>query len=369
MDIENIVKSNIKREWNLYRVTLPNIEGYCEWVFYSHDWVTMDYLSSSFSEKLSFTDIHSDIHHIFFMSSICESIFLRIIDTHDLYNDKILILNSWKFDTFTIREQSYFVLIYVDTMSKIQFYTNFVNQPIFQASFENNEFTISNILTGMGIYNFSYYYTPVEKNNANSIIEETEEEIKNSFIILDDILFPEKKEYQIIRDFFDTYTNTSTITAKKSQITKNSLYVEYNSTESWNELSEWKKLIGFLGTHQCILENNENMNEYISLKELTDLDINIPETFMPSWSVEILDPGWHKLRKTLMELQYMTHIIRMHIRALQWSLDSIDELNSPFLTLQKDHSTMTLIDMEKIEKTYTMYLTTLVALLINSLPN
>ncbi len=365
MDLEHIVKSNIQREWSLYRVTLPNIEWYCEAVFYSHEWVTMDYLSSNFSEKLSFSDIHSDIHHIFLMSSICGSIFLRIIDTDDLYDDTMIILNSWKLDTFTIREQTYFVLIYADNIDWLHYYTNFVDQPIFQANFENNEFIVSNTLTGMNIYTCSYYI-PEESNNIGTI-EKAYNEEQNRCIIMDDRLFPEKKEFQKVRDFLESHTNNTSISIEKSKITENSLSIQYNSIVSSKEPSDGKKLIWFLGTHQCILENPGNMSEYISLQELTDLDINMPQTFMPSGIIENLDPGWHKLRKTLMELEYMTQVIRVHIWALQWNIDSIDALNSPYLKLQKDHSTMTLTDLEKIEKTYTIYLDALIVLLQNSI--
>jgi hypothetical protein len=39
----------------------------------------------------------------------------------------------------------------------VKFFTNFINEPIFKANFENNEFNIFNILTGMSVYNCSYY--------------------------------------------------------------------------------------------------------------------------------------------------------------------------------------------------------------------
>lgn len=367
MDIENIVKSNIKREWNLYRVTLPNIEGYCEAVFYSHEWVTMDYLSSNFSDKLSFSDITADIHHIFLMSSICKSIFLRIIDTENLYGDTMIILSSWKLDTFTIRERTYFVLIYADGDWNFYHYTNFVDQPIFHSSFETNEFMVSNVLTRMSVFN-CLYYIPEDTTDEALLNEEKKKWKMNGCIMMEDKLFPEKWELQKVRDFFKSHTNDASIVVENSQLTPNSLYIRYYTQDSGGEVSDGQKLIWFLGTHQCILENPWTIDEYISLAELTNLDVDMPETFMPSWTIEALDPGWHKLRKTLMELQYMAHVIRVHIWALEWSIDSINALHSPYLKLQKDHSTMTLFDLEKIEKTYTIYLTALIALLKNSLP-
>lgn len=364
MDIENIVKSNIKREGGLYRVTLPNIEGYCEWVFYSHDWVTMDYLSSRFSEKLSFMKVDGNMHHIFLMSSIGGAIFLRIIDTLDFYHDTFLIIRSWDFSSFMIKWRSYFVLLYEDTSWKINYYTNFENWPIFKASYENHEFNIYNTLTGLSIHNCSYY--PPESQNTITNIESTQVKNHSHLILMEDALFPEKKELKKVREFLRSHKNNLSIWVEKEKFTDNSLILTYPVL--WDkEASDWEKLIGFLGTHQCILENPGILSGYISLAEITDLDITIPETFMPSWAINTLDPGWHKLRKNLMELQYMTSVIQIHIKALQWSLETINELDSPFLKLQKDHSTMTLIDLEKIEKTYTIYLTTLVALLQNSI--
>ncbi len=365
MDIEHIIKSNIKRQWDLYRITLPNIEGYCEWVFYSHDWVTMDYCSSSFGDRLSFMKMPSNIHHIFLMSSIWGMIFLRIIDTLDFYHDIFLIIRSWEFSSFVIREQSYFVLLYEDASWEIQYYTNFENGPIFQASFENHEFNIFNILTGMSVHTCSRY--PAEVADEIPDLKSSETGNIQHLIIMEDALFPEKKELKKVREFLRSHKNSYSIWVEKEKFTDNSLILNYSL--SWNtKVSEWEKLIGFLGTHQCILENPANLKEYISLSEVTDLDITMPESFMPSWVIDVLNPCWHKLRKTLMELEYMTLVIQIHINALKWSIDTIDALKSPFLKLQKDHSTMTLTDLEKIEKTYTIYLTTLIALLQNSLP-
>lgn len=365
MDIENLVKSNIKREWNLYKITLPSIEGFCESVFYNHEWVTMDYLSSNFSDKLSFSKINGDLHHIFLMSSICDAIFIRIIDTLDFYNDTFLIIHSWNISSFNIKGRTYFVIIYEDTSHEVKFFTNFINEPIFKANFENNEFNIFNILTGMSVYNCSYYIP--ENNTPENQEKEPEQWECTQAMILDDILFPKKQEILKVKNFFLSKIKKTSISIENSELLKNSFRIQYiyNSTD---QFTEWEKLIGFLGTHQCILENPWKMNRYISLWELTDLDVNMPESFMPSWKIDSLDPGWHKLRKTLMELQYLTHSIQIHIWSLKWSIDSIDILNSPFLNLQKDHSTMTLMDLEKIEKTYTIYLTTLIALLQNSLP-
>jgi hypothetical protein len=199
------------------------------------------------------------------------------------------------------------------------------------------------------------------------MIEWNEAEDMKQFIIMEDALFPEKQELKIVKKFIKSLTWNTPLSIEKEKFTDNSLIVRYSQNRN-ETISEWEKLIGFLGTHQCILENPGNLHQYISLDEMTDLDITMPETFMPSWIIDTLDPGWHKLRKTLMELEYMTSVIQIHIDALKWSLDTIDALKSPFLKLQKDHSTMTLIDLEKIEKTYTIYLTTLVALLKNSLP-
>lgn len=365
MDIRNLVKSNIKREWDLYKITLPSIEGFCEWVFYSHEWVTMDYLSSWFSEKLSFMKVDGNMHHIFLMSSICGYIFLRIIDTLNFYHDSLIIIRSWDFFSFIIKDKSYFVLLYENPSWEIWYYTNFEDWPIFKANYDNYEFNIFNTLTGMSVHNCSYY--PPETLDDTNNIEPINNENLQHLIIMDDALFPEKKELQKVKKILQSQKKDSSISLKREKFTDSSLVLSYSQNLD-GTLSEWEKLFWFLGTHQCILENPWNMREYISLKELTDLNINIPESFMPSWKIDSLDPGWHKLRKTLMELEYMTSIIRVHIWALEWSIDSIDALNSPYLNLQKDHSTMTLIDLEKIEKTYTIYLTTLISLLKNSLP-
>ena len=365
MDIEHLIKSNIKRQWDLYQVTLPNIEGYCEWVFYSHEWVTMDYLSSSFSDRLSFMKIDGNMHHIFLMSSICGSVFLRIIDTLDFYHDKLLIIRSWEFSSFVIKWRSYLVILYEDNFWEIWYYTNFEDGPIFQARYENHEFNIFNTLTGMTIHTCSRYPSEMREEILDPKTQETGN--IHQLIIMEDALFGEKLELKKIKQFLKSNKWGWWLTVEKEKFTDNSLIVNYSQSTS-GTLSEWEKLVGFLGTHQCILENPGNLREYISLDEVTDLDITMPESFMPSWIIDTLDPGWHKLRKTLMELEYITTVIRIHIRALEWSIETIDELDNPFLKLQKDHSTMTLIDLEKIEKTYTIYLTTLVALLKNSLP-
>ena len=117
----------------------------------------MDYLTSNFSDQFRIPASLGDIHHIFLMSSITGSIFLRIIDTEDFYHDHILIFDSGALYDFTIKNRTYFVLIYIDTQGEIAHYTNFVDQPIFRTDFVGHEFTVSNILTGMNLHTFSYY--------------------------------------------------------------------------------------------------------------------------------------------------------------------------------------------------------------------
>lgn len=369
MDIKNLIKSHIIRKNDIYQANLPNIEWYFESVYYSHDDVIIDYLSTNFSERLSFANTHNNLDHIFLMSSIFWYIFLRIIDTHDFYNDHILIIKSGKIFNFIIRDRTYFVLIYTGYDGKYSYYSNFRDQPIFRKSFEESTFMIANHLTGTIVVTCSYYQEENHENFSDNISEEnstTDKIFVKKCMIMPDLLFSEKWEKDKIFDFFKE-SHVSNIKYSISPIDNESLVISYSDKNNSGKITDFEKFIGFVWTHQCVVEDRGRFDNYRTFEEISDLNMDLPDNFTPSERIDTTDPNWHEMRKSLLEFWYMIHIIKIQIQALSGSIDAINTLNSQHLELQKDHSIMTLNDLIKIEKIYTIHLETITTLLKNSL--
>jgi hypothetical protein len=337
MDIDNLIASSISRQGDRYDVNLPNFSGFVEWVFYIHDGVRRDLATGRFSDILSFDQVDRRVRSIFLMSQIFGYIFLRIIDSAT--QESILIIwERGKCFSFEIRGRVFFALLYRDMDSLFQVYTDFASDQIFRISTENDLFMIYNSLTETIVYQAHLDGLDHERSEV-SIDTKKEEKI---LYYLSDILFGSKEE-KLLWSFFSKIDTTRIEKIKEgfSQI-----YIDVS-----HGMRDYENIVWILGMENIILEEwSESTSKYLTKKNASDGVMKLDGKFKISIDITLLYPKWHDMRRAFLEMRYIVISLENHILLMEWSLDTIDTLGSPYLAAQEIRSSYTLETMRSTKE-------------------
>ncbi|MBP9812582.1 hypothetical protein KBC86_04315 [Candidatus Gracilibacteria bacterium] len=360
MDIKTLIPSSIKKSGELYEVRLPNFYGFVEGVLYMHDSVTIDYCSGVFGTKLDMSEWKDPLESVFLMSQIFGMVLVRIVHALHPSDDRLITARALKIVTFRIRNNVHFGILYYDEDRELRLLTDFNDSSIFRSSFENGMWTISNTLTGANLYCFSF---PFElPDEAYTMITSSKRQYE--FFLLEDPLFREKGEKIIIenaiKSIIDNEGEHPHMLLEKigDTMAKITLYQSDRGDEE-DPISVVKKLIGIIGNHLIITEDNDILPEYLSTEEVNDMDREDIEGFTFSEEIEFFDPKWHSLRVMLLKFGYLVYSLEKHILLTKDTLEDIEQVRSPHLEHQAHRSKLTLDGLTKIKEQYQNTLKTL----------
>lgn len=352
MDIKQINLSWIRRYKDEgYMIEIPSFVWHCESVFYRYDGNLIDYQFSQWW-IIDIEDLSPDTEIGILMSSIFWESVVRILDFEHPYKNHLIFLKNGKISSFQIRWKSYFVFFYTQMNDEVWYFSNFETGSIFLVWFENNTFTIYN--RSLGSILFQEHFEPTEESLEKTIEIPLSEKEWTIWVMHDPLLW--EKEISLLRDFL-WYLDPSYI--RQNQ---NGIIMELSSSYIW----ELHKLWWILWSHQIIFDI-PIYPSFLSMEELWDMELESASDFSLSEDILSFDNWWYTLRKNLLEIQYILHILWENKKLLSWSIKEINILGNNHLDFQKKRSILTLQDIEKVEESFRAMYTMLISLWKNIL--
>jgi hypothetical protein len=172
-----------------------------------------------------------------------------------------------------------------------------------------------------------------------SIDTKKEEEI---LYYLSDILFGSKEE-KLLWSFF---SKIDTARIEKIKEGFSQIYIDVS-----HGVRDYENIVWILGMENIILEEwSDTTGKYLTKKNASDGIMRLDAEFEISTDITLLDPRWHDMRRAFLEMRYIVISLENHILLLEWSLDTIDTLGSPFLRAQEIRSNTTLENMRSTKK-------------------
>lgn len=353
MDISIYCTSSITpTNHDLCIVAFPSFSGQTEIAICKHDETNISYGENALFPCLEFKDMESSLHKTIFASRIFGYIGVRIIDTDNIYQEKLFLIQEWRFFTFELIGKVYFAFIYRDTAWLTQIYTDCTHE-MFSYIIEGNTFYVKNTLLESVVF-----FKEIIFQNPKIIITSEEDPKDFTCYIWEDPISP----WMI--DFLDTLTHLANLEK----------YIHYKKISEWLYLlkikgvhsDEIRKFIGFLGLYSCILpEAIPWLSWYLSLEDAGNSTFHLGEKFDVKTWIEYYDPRWHELRIWLLELTYYSHLLKVHIGYLESGIDAIESLGDERIEFQKIHMNMTLADAKKIYPQYKQEHSLLIQLIKN----
>lgn len=322
---------------NVCDVTFPNFSWHSQVVLYRHDTVTRDYNSTEISPYFRGKDFIHNVHKIVLASSFFGYIGVRIINTDNLWEEKLFLIKEGDIFTFQLVQEFFYALAYVSIDGERKIHTN-MKSDIFSYELIEDTFYVKNTLLDTVV--FFKEIPPTTKR-------ETIKNIDNTIGLYNVSLI----EDPIIGGNIDFITNL--IKFWEVDIKYCFLYgvfsLEMKNCNAWDIF----RFIGFLGKYVCILHASEPWFPwYLTKKEATDSIFKLPESFSVSKDVTLFDPRWQELRMWLLELTYMWYNLESHIHYLEKGIQEINHLEESMIEFQKIHMNITLDDARKIYPLY-----------------